>query len=68
MKLHNKHTLVQEGPGYPRNDTSMGVSVLALTYLVIKYTIQVKARQDITLSVSYDAMPHMVAVAVNGLN
>ena len=26
-----------------------------------------KARQNIILSVSYDAMPHMVAVVVNGL-
>ena len=58
--------LVREGPGYPRNGTPMGVSLLALANLVMKRTIQVKARLNIILSVSYDAM-HMAAMAVNGL-
>ena len=57
MKLCKKHTLVREGPGYPRNGTLMGVSLMALVHLVMKRTIQVKARQNIILSVSYDAMP-----------
>jgi len=34
----------------------MGVSLLTLARLVMKHTIQVKARQNILL-VSYDAMP-----------
>jgi len=53
VKLRNKHALVREGPGYPRNDTPMGVSLLALGHLVMKRTIQVKARQNVILSVSY---------------
>ena len=57
MKLRNKRALVWEGPGYPRNGTPMGVSLLALVHLVMKRTIQVKARQNIILLVSYDAMP-----------
>ena len=57
MKLCNKCALVLEGPGYPRNSTPMGVSILALAHLVVKRTIQVKARQNIILLVSYDAMP-----------
>jgi len=57
VKLRNKCALVREGPGYPRNGTLMGVSLLALAHLVLKHTIQVKARQNIILSVSYDAMP-----------
>jgi len=56
VKLLNKYALVQEGPGYPRNGTPMGVSLLVLAHLVLKCTIQVKARQNIILSVSYDAM------------
>ena len=56
VKLCNKRVLVREGPGYPRNGTPMGVSLLALAHLVMKLTIQVKARQNIILSVSYDAM------------
>ena len=57
VKLRNKRALVREGPSYPRNGTPMGVSLLALAHLVMKRTIQVKARQNIILSVSYDAMP-----------
>ena len=56
VKLCNKRALVREGPGYPRNGTPMGVSLLTLARLVMKHTIQVKARQNILL-VSYDAMP-----------
>ena len=37
VKLHNKCTLVQEGPGYPRSGTPMGVSLLALAHLVMKH-------------------------------
>jgi len=57
VKLRNKRALVQEGPGYPKNGTPMGVSILALAYLVVKHTIQVKVRQNIILLVSCDAMP-----------
>ena len=57
VKLRNKCALVREGPGYPRNGTPMGVSILALAHLVVKRTIQVKARRNIILLVSYDAMP-----------
>jgi len=35
----------------------MGMSILALAHLVVKRTMQVKARQNIILLVSYDAMP-----------
>ena len=56
VKLLNKCALVREGPSYPRNDIPKGVSLLALAYLVMKCTIQVKARENIILSVSYDAM------------
>ena len=45
----------------------MGVSILTLALLVMKCTIQVKARLNIILLVSYDAMPYMAAVAVYGL-
>ena len=44
VKLHNKYALVQEGPSYPRNNTPMGVSLLALAHLVMKCTIQVKGK------------------------
>ena len=57
LKLRNKRALVQEGPGYPRNSTSMGVSLLALAHLVMRHTIQVKTRRNIILLGSYDAMP-----------
>jgi len=57
VKLRNKRTLVQEGPGYPRNSTPVGVSLLAPAHLVMKHTIQVKVRQNIILLVSCDAMP-----------
>jgi len=56
VKLRKKCTLVRERPGYPRNGTPMGMSILALAHLVVKRTIQVKVRQNILL-VSYDAMP-----------
>ena len=56
VKLFNKRALVREGPGYPRNGAPMGVPLLALAHLVMKRTIQVKARQNIIL-VSYGAMP-----------
>ena len=36
IKLCNKCALVREGPGYLRNDTPMGVSILALAHLVVK--------------------------------
>ena len=49
VKLCNKRALVREGPGYPRNDTSMGVSLLALAHLDMKRTIQVKVRKNIIL-------------------
>ena len=65
MKLHNKPTLVREGPSYPRNSTPIGVSLLALAHLVMKHAIQVKAS---ILSVRYDAMPPYGGYAVNGLN
>ena len=39
VKLRNKCALVREGPGYPRNGTPMGVSILALAHLVVKRTI-----------------------------
>ena len=55
-KSRNKHALVQEGPGYPRNSTTMGVSHSVLAHLVMKGTIQDKTR-NIILSVSYDAVP-----------
>ena len=57
VKLCNKCALVREASSYPRNGTPMGMSLLALAHLVIKLTIQVKARQNIILLVSYDAMP-----------
>ena len=44
VKLHNKRALVREGPGYPRNGIPMGVSLMALAHLVMKRTIQVKAK------------------------
>ena len=46
----------REEHGYPRNSTPMGVAILALAHLVMKHTIQVKARQNVILLVSYDAM------------
>ena len=48
VKLRNKRALVQEGPGYPRNGTPMGVS---LAHLVMKRTLPVKARQNIIYSI-----------------
>jgi len=57
VKLCNKCALVREGPGYPTNGIPMGVSILELAHLVVKRTIQVKARRSIILLVSYDAIP-----------
>ena len=53
VKLCDNHAL---GSGYPRNGTSMDMSLLALVHLVMKRTIQMKARRNILL-VSYAAMP-----------
>ena len=57
VKLRNKCALVWEESGCPRNGTPMGMSLLALAHLVMKHTIQVKARQNIVLLMSYDTMP-----------
>jgi len=56
----------QEEPSYPRNSTPIGVAILALAHLV-KCTIQVKARQNVLLLLSYDAIPPYGGMAVNGL-
>ena len=43
MLLHNKRTLVREGSGYPRNGTSMGMSVSVLVHLSMERVLQVIA-------------------------
>ena len=40
MLLHSKRALVQEGSGYPRNGTSMGVSVSVLAHLAMKHVFK----------------------------
>ena len=44
MLLHNKRAIVWEGSGYPRNGTSMGVSISVLVHLVMKRVLQVIVR------------------------
>ena len=58
LKLCNKHAIVREGPSYPRNNTPMGMSLLALAYFVMKPTIRGKARQNIILLLSYGVLTH----------
>jgi len=45
----------------------MGVSISVLAHRVMKRTIQFIARLTLILRVSYDAIRHMAAVAVNEL-
>jgi len=45
----------------------MGMSISVIVHLVMKHTIQFIAMQNLIIRVSYNAMPYMVAVAVNGL-
>ena len=44
MLVHNKRIVVQEGSGYPRNRTSMGVFASVLPHLAMKCILQVIAR------------------------
>ena len=60
MLLHNKRTLVQEGSGYPRNGTPMGVSTLALARLTITLTKQFIVKLDFISFMIYNAMPPYV--------
>ena len=55
-KLCHKCALLREGPSYPRSNIPMGMSLLALAHFVMECTIEVKARQNIILLVSYNAM------------
>ena len=57
MLLQNKCVLVQERSGYPRNETSMGVSVSLLAHLAMKHVLQVITSLKFILLVSCDAMP-----------
>ena len=54
MLLHNKHALVWEGSGYPRNGIPMGVSTLALAHLPITHTKQFIVKLDFTSCMIYN--------------
>ena len=64
IKSSQIYELCSQHGNTARNGTAMGVSLLALAHLVMKHTIQVKARQNIILSVP---CCHMAAMAVTGL-
>jgi len=55
--LRNTPALVHEAPGYPRNGTSVGVSISGLAHRAFKHVIQALVCWNCTQSVLYTVRP-----------